>query len=56
MYRDDALVGWLDSRGERRERNAPEWDGIRDGQDCPSHDHSVDDAFAALGVELVPLA
>ncbi len=55
MNREDALQSWLSLRGEHRKQNGDEVYDARDGQDCPSYDRAVDDAFAALGVELVAL-
>ena len=53
--REDTLQAWLNSRGERRQLGGDEVNDVRDGQDCPSHDRAVDDAFAELGMELAAL-
>jgi hypothetical protein len=50
--REDGLLSWLTSRSESSERNTDDGDDARDGQDCPSYDGAVDDAFAELGIEL----
>jgi hypothetical protein len=53
--REEGLQLWLDSRDERREKNPDEVYVVRDGQDCPSYDGALDDAFAALSVELIAI-
>jgi hypothetical protein len=55
VLRDDALVAWLRSRGVARKEDGGATSDDGDGQDCPPCDRAVEDAFAALDVELVRL-
>jgi hypothetical protein len=51
IRRDDALVAWLSSRGDDRDEEADDLGAVGgDGQDCPSYDDAIDDAFDALDV------
>jgi hypothetical protein len=55
VLRDEAIVAWLSSRGADAKEGGGAASAARDGQDCPSYDRAVDEAFGELGVELVAL-
>jgi subtilisin-like proprotein convertase family protein len=55
VLRDEALVAWLSSRGVGRREYGGATPAVGGGQDCPSDDQVVDDAFDALDAELVAL-